>query len=282
MIIAVAERIIEENNERKPENFRLKLIGTLGIDIPLHDIDLHKKASEKLFKTIQEAIVQKAKAQYQKLKIQVNNILYQVQRNENISNNNFFFSITNGKKKLYIPIECTQTILEDKDDLLKKIIAKQVIIHFIDKHWQEHLRILDNLRQSVQNAVYEQKDPLLVYKFEAYKIFKQLVHHINLDIITFMLNFEPYISSIINQRPSASLLEESKKAIQAIKPDFFQDQEEGDTNKKSGSTPIKNEKIVKRNERVTVQYLDGTIKKNVKYKIVADDIEKNNCIVIED
>ncbi len=282
MIIAIVEKMIEENNEHSPENFRLKLISTLGIDIPLKDVNLHKKASEKLFNTIQEAIVQKVKEQYQKLKIQVNNILYQVQRNENISNSNFIFSITNGKTKLYISIECIQTILESKNDLLKKIIAKQISIHFIDKHWQEHLRILDNLRQSVQNAVYEQKDPLLVYKFEAYKIFKQLVHHIHLDIITFMLNFEPYTSSIIHHKSSEILSEESKKNMQAIKQDFYQDKEEGTSNEYSSIVPLaKNEKIAKRNERVTVQYLDGTIKENVKYKIVADDIEKNNCIVIE-
>ena len=67
-----------------------------------------------------------------------------------------------------------------------KAFERNVALAIIDEAWKEHLREMDDLKQSVQNAVYEQKDPLLIYKFEAFELFKKLMVEINKDVISFL------------------------------------------------------------------------------------------------
>ncbi|TAL59618.1 MAG: preprotein translocase subunit SecA, partial [Bacteroidetes bacterium] len=66
-------------------------------------------------------------------------------------------------------------------------MEKNIMLAMIDDAWKEHLRELDDLKQSVQNAVYEQKDPLLIYKFESFNLFKQMLVRMNKDIISFLV-----------------------------------------------------------------------------------------------
>jgi preprotein translocase subunit SecA len=67
-----------------------------------------------------------------------------------------------------------------------KSFEKNVTLYLIDDAWKEHLREMDELKQSVQNAVYEQKDPLLVYKFESFELFRQLLASVNKDLVSFL------------------------------------------------------------------------------------------------
>ena len=66
-------------------------------------------------------------------------------------------------------------------------VEKGVTLSIIDDSWKENLRELDDLKQSVQNATYEQKDPLLIYKFESYNLFKQMMEKINKEIVSFLI-----------------------------------------------------------------------------------------------
>jgi preprotein translocase subunit SecA len=67
---------------------------------------------------------------------------------------------------------------------------KNITLALIDDSWKEHLREMDDLKQSVQNAVYEQKDPLLIYKFESFELFKQMMERVNREIIAFLCKAE--------------------------------------------------------------------------------------------
>ena len=84
----------------------------------------------------------------------------------------------------------------------------------IDEYWREHLRDMDDLKQSVQNATYEQKDPLLIYKFESFQLFKTMVDKINKDVLSFLL--KAHIPLRENQeRPNLAAREENRR-----KPDM--------------------------------------------------------------
>src|SRR5690606_41676448 len=69
-------------------------------------------------------------------------------------------------------------------------MEKMITLAIIDHHWKEHLRDMDDLKQSVQNAVYEQKDPLLIYKFEGFEAFKRFLARVNEDTISFLMKAE--------------------------------------------------------------------------------------------
>ena len=104
---------------------------------------------------------------------------------ENTRYINVAFPITDGKKTLntIVPVK---KAYETHGREVQLSIEKGITLAIIDDLWKEHLRQLDDLRQSVQNAAYEQKDPLLIYKFESFKLFEQMLLDINREITTFL------------------------------------------------------------------------------------------------
>src|SRR3546814_18437160 len=78
---------------------------------------------------------------------------------------------------------------ESKGRTIIKAFEKMVTLSIIDDVWREHLRDMDDLRQSVQNAVYEQKDPLLIYKFESFELYKQVLARVNREVISFLFKW---------------------------------------------------------------------------------------------
>lgn len=94
--------------------------------------------------------------------------------------------ISDGKRVLQIPINLRRAI-DSNGRELSKGIARTILLLAIDEHWQQHLLAMDELKQSVQNASYEQKDPLLIYKFEGYQLFEKMISELNRDILRTLL-----------------------------------------------------------------------------------------------
>jgi preprotein translocase subunit SecA len=92
---------------------------------------------------------------------------------------------TDGIKSIQIPTNLQRGV-ETRGQSLTTDLEKAIVLSIIDEHWKEHLRNMDDLRQNVQGAVYEQKDPLLVYKHESFKLFKDMVDEMNSSILGFL------------------------------------------------------------------------------------------------
>lgn len=145
---------------------------------------------------------------------------------------------------------------------------------------------MDDLKQSVNNAVYEQKDPLLIYKFEALKLFKTFIQKVNEDVVTFLLKANIYaeeqqpIQQQRAPRPEPKpVLRESRAPEPAMAGEMGGYEEDGPPIPKA--QPVKAEKIANRNERVTVRYYNGELKRDVKYKTVEEDILASRCVVVD-
>ena len=160
-----------------------------------------------------------------------------------------------------------------------------ITLAIIDQQWKEHLREMDDLKQSVQNAVYEQKDPLLIYKFEGFELFKQFIAKVNEDTVSFLMKANlpveqaEDVQEARNQRSRQKLNENKEESRSLLSGGGVP---EGNRPPMEKVAPIKSQKIAGRNERVTVQYADGTVKKDVKYKTVEQDIENNKCVLLEE
>jgi preprotein translocase subunit SecA len=156
---------------------------------------------------------------------------------------------------------------------------------FIDEGWKEHLRDMDDLKQSVQNASYEQKDPLLIYKFEALELFKSFIFKVNEDIVTFLFRAMLPVDEAPGQMATAPARQAPKPKLQENKPELNASGTAYKEGTKERATikqePIKAEKIANRNDRVTVRYFNGEVKKDVKYKTVEDDIMANRCVIVD-
>ncbi len=133
-----------------------------------------------------------------------------------------------------------------------KSFEKNVTLYLIDDAWKEHLREMDDLKQSVQNAVYEQKDPLLVYKFEAFELFRQMLATVNKELIRFLFR------GVIPVQQAPEEIREAKpqpltnmQNMRMSKPELVRDSSGmpmEDTREFLKPSPVKVEKKVGRND----------------------------------
>ena len=165
------------------DEFKLEVIKVFAHDVPMSErefLSLHRKeAIQLLYDQCFNAYKERMQRLCETAWPFVKNIA------ENTRYVNVAFPITDGKKTLncIVPVK---KAYENKGREVQLCIEKGITLAIIDDLWKEHLRQLDDLRQSVQNAAYEQKDPLLIYKFESFKLFEQMLLNINREITSFL------------------------------------------------------------------------------------------------
>jgi preprotein translocase subunit SecA len=198
--------------------------------------------------------------------------------------------ILNGTDVTGIFADAQKTLDTQGKEVVREM-EKSIVLSTIDQEWKEHLREMDDLKQSVQNASYEQKDPLLIYKFEAVNLFSKFLSRINFDTISFLS--KSVVPDISYEAPAKQRKPEQKIRLETKKDDSlsqligslgggeqqeYHDPSEGRNIEKVAPRHVI--KIADRNQRVTVQYRDGAVKKDVKYKTVEQDVDKGLAIVI--
>ena len=99
---------------------------------------------------------------------------------------NIAIPVSDGRKMLTLSVNL-QKAYESEGKEIARALSKTITLWRIDDKWKEHLRDMDDLKQSVQNATYEQKDPLLIYKFESFNLFSQMLEDLNKDVLSFLL-----------------------------------------------------------------------------------------------
>jgi len=185
MMYDLCEQIIlDHQDDRNFEGFRLDLIKVMAIDSPFDQKEFlgesQEYLTEKLFASAYKAYREKS----QRIADQAYPVIRDVYEN-NSRFENIAIPITDGIKTMQV-IANLKKAYEDKGKEVIISIEKGITLAVIDDAWKEHLREMDDLKQSVQNATYEQKDPLLIYKFESYELFKSMVQKINHEICSFL------------------------------------------------------------------------------------------------
>jgi len=160
---------------------------------------------------------------------------------------NVLVPFTDGFNVLTVSVPLQKTIDNVGQELIKAI-EKAVILNHIDDAWKEHLLQMDELKQSVQNAVYEQKDPLLVYKFEAFGLFSSLLSQVNREVVGTLSKSSIPIHHSAEIQESKPTHRTDMSQLHLSKPDFYGDEEEGDGQEKTKPQPIKAEPKVGRND----------------------------------
>ncbi|MCC3157688.1 preprotein translocase subunit SecA [Hymenobacter sp. 15J16-1T3B] len=178
---------------------------------------------------------------------------------------------------------------------LIRAMEKVIVLSLIDEAWTQHLRAMDDLKQVVQNAVYEQKDPLLVYKFESFELFKRMISKVNEDTVTFLFHADiPATTQAPGQEPEI-FFEEADTVPRMPQPRVKAEKEQVHSQLESGYTaeddnaetivekqePARSQKIANRNDKVSVQYMDGRIVRDVKFKSVEEDVLSNRAVIID-
>lgn len=113
-------------------------------------------------------------------------ILKQVYEKQGQMYQNIAIPVSDGRKQITLSVNLEKAYKTEGKEV-SKVLSKNIILYQIDEHWKEHLREMDDLKQSVQNASYEQKDPIVVYKLESYNLFASMLESLNLDVLSFLM-----------------------------------------------------------------------------------------------
>jgi len=266
------------------DEFKISLLSTLGIDFQVSDEEF-KKLDQRIHT---ERLYDEALQQYNhKNKLAAEKampIVLDIYKTRGATIQDILVPFSDGTKQIGVAANLKKCV-ETKNSELIKSMEKMITLAIIDQQWKEHLRDMDDLKQSVQNAVYEQKDPLLIYKFEGFEAFKRFVSKVNQETVSFLMKGDiPVQDSDQVQEARAQKrqkLSEKKEESRSLLQGGGEANQNTQQRTEEKVMPVKSEKIANRNDKVTVQYPDGRVLKDVKYKKVEDDISAGRCIVIE-
>ena len=187
MIYDTCESIVEELYEAKDYGtFKLDLIRLLATESPITETEFADLSSQEIIEKVYESCYSSYQNKSTSIARQTYPVIKDVYENQSATYENIVIPFTDGLKTLQVVTNLKEAH-ESEGGNIAEAIEKSVTLAIIDDIWKEHLREMDDLKQAVQTASYEQKDPLLIYKFESFNLFKALIDKVNKDIVSFLI-----------------------------------------------------------------------------------------------
>ena len=187
MIYDTCESIVEELHEAKDyDTFKLDLIRLLATESPITETEFTDLSSQEIIEKVYESCYSSYQNKSTSIARQAYPVIKDVYENQSATYENIVIPFTDGLKTLQVVTNLKEAH-ESEGGNIAEAIEKSVTLAIIDDIWKEHLREMDDLKQAVQTASYEQKDPLLIYKFESFNLFKALIDKVNKDIVSFLI-----------------------------------------------------------------------------------------------
>ena len=244
MMLDASEVIVNNSDGMSYEDFSSYLMAQLSID-PGFDEAFYEKARPEELKS---RLTEQMKAVYDRrmdaMIERVNPFIKDVYEKQGEKWQNIAVPITDGRKVLNLAFNLKKAY-ESNGKELAKSLSKTIILYQIDEHWKQQLRDMDDLRQSVQNAAYEQKDPLVVYKLESYNLFAAMLESLDKDVLSFLFRASIYI-----REPDQA--QQARAAVQPKTDMSRMNTQRGDLSTNSGKPqtkmPVHAEKKVGRND----------------------------------
>lgn len=218
---AVAEDLVNSFREQNDhEGFRLAVIVNFGIDPSISAEELSKLSEQQLTEKLYLEAITNYDRKKQDIMTQAIPVFKNIRQQQGNHIENVIVPFTDGRKGMQVLANMEKTLNSSGAELVNAL-EKTVTLALIDDAWKEHLRAMDDLKQSVQTATYEQKDPLVIYKMEAYNIFKKMDSEVNVNIVQFLchagipLNEGEEVREGRQQKTDLSKLSTSKEDIDA-------------------------------------------------------------------
>ncbi len=276
----------KENNDFK--SFEFDLIRYFSVTSPISKDDFEKgdeiKCIEKTYQLVLEYYEKKNKENATKVFPIVKNVY------ENPQNKfeRIVVPFTDGKKTMNIVTNLKDAYESDGKELINDF-EKNISLAIIDDSWKTHLRKMDELKQAVQLAVHEQKDPLVIYKFEAKELFFSMIDQLNKDILTFLFK-----GSLPSKNPNEIREDRQtrrREKYNTSKEEVLNSDELANRNRQVGSNVSSNQSVVEtvvretrkigRNERVKIKNMQSGETKELKFKQAEPLLQTGNWNIIE-
>ncbi len=289
MIYDTAEAITETNKATSDhKNFEFELIRYFSMSSPVSKEEFGRMTAEKI-----TGEIYKSAYEYYQEKMQRNaELAFPVIKRVYEEQGNKFERIavpfTDGAKTIQVATNLEKAYHSEGKQLVTDF-EKNITLAIIDDAWKTHLRKMDELKQSVQLAVHEQKDPLLIYKFEAFELFKAMLEEVNKDVISFL--FKGELPNQDNTNVQEAQLRRPKENLQTQKDEVHNLDERTAQNRAAGQqasqrpqvteTIVRDHPKIGRNEKVTIKNVMNGENKTLKYKQAIPLLEKGDWVVVE-
>ena len=233
------------------EDCKMDLLQTLAMETPFTEEEFRNEKKEKLADKAFDAAMELFKRKTERMAQIAYPVIKQVYENQGHMYENILIPITDGKRMYNISCNLKAAYESECKEVVKSF-EKSILLHVIDEAWKENLRELDDLKHSVQNASYEQKDPLLIYKLESVNLFDTMVDKINNQTVSILMRGQIPVQEPQKVRQAAPEQRQDLSKYREQKQDLSDPNQQAaaqhDTREQQKREPIRAEKTVGRND----------------------------------
>ncbi len=234
--------IIASHAEGMPyQDFEEYVMGQLSIDLGFDESFYSNTKGDKLADALCDHMQTVYERRMNTLSEKVYPFIKMIFEKQGNMYKNIAIPISDGRKMLTLSVDLEKAYNTQGKEIAKAL-SRSIILYQIDEHWKQHLRDMDDLRQSVQNAAYEQKDPLVVYKLESYNLFATMLEELNEDVLSFLLRAFVPLRDDSEARPAQAPRSQDMSNMRTRREDLTTNGEQ------KARTPIHVDKRVGRND----------------------------------
>lgn len=240
MIYDTAENVVE--NAKNSQDYTLleeELLKVYAMDVPIKEEQFTSGRTNDISEKVAEEALATFKRKMDKLANVAYPVIKQVYEKQGSMYENILVPVTDGKRVFNVSTHLETAYKTEAKEIVRSF-EKQILLYVIDDEWKEHLRQLDELRNSVQNASYEQKDPLLIYKLESFGLFKEMIDSMNRKVIAILMRGQ------IPMREPEQVRE--ARPVQKMDMSKYRTQKEDVGNRSAGQDPTKQD--TRENQRI--------------------------------
>ena len=253
------------------KNFEFELIRYFSITSPVSELDFSKQSDNELTAKVYKAALQYYTEKTERSAREAMPIITNVYKNEGNQYERIVVPFSDGLKSLNVVTDLKNAYESEGKQLISDF-EKNITLAIVDEAWKKHLRKMDELKQSVQLAVHEQKDPLLIYKFEAFKLFSNMLNGVNKEVVSFLFKGDLPQQNITEIREAKDIRQKedyqtSKDEIPNSDTAAAQNREAGQTQPRQVTETIVREMPkINRNDTVIIRHVLSGKTETMKYK----------------
>ena len=288
MVYDTAEIITATNKAANDfKNLEFELIRYFSMSAPMSKSEFEDKTEQELAKIIYKEAFAHYESKMERNADLAFPVIKNVYENQGDKFKRIVVPFTDGNKTLQVITDLEKSYQTNGKQLVTDF-EKNISLAIIDDAWKTHLRKMDELKQSVQLAVHEQKDPLLIYKFESFELFKEMIDQVNKDVISFLFKGEiPQETANTIQEAKTrgrEKVQTTKDVIPNMDERAAQSRAAGNTQRapQVAETIIREQPKIGRNDKVTIKNVMSGASKTLKYKQALPLIQKGEWVLIRE
>ena len=283
MLYDTCDLIATENKATNDfKNFEFELIRYFSITSPVSETEFSKLTDVELTGKVYKAALAFYTEKTERSAREAFPIISKVYEEKNNQFERIIVPFTDGIKSLNVVTDLKRAY-ESKGSQLIADFEKNITLAIVDEAWKKHLRKMDELKQSVQLAVHEQKDPLLIYKFEAYNLFSSMLNGVNKEVISFLFkgDLPQQQAPAIQEAKQVKVKENYKTSKDEIVSSESANHEAGQTQQRQVTeTIVRDQPKINRNDTVTIQNVANGQTQEMKYKKAESLIANGTWVLV--